>query len=342
MSNFSNSRSGRLYVATQSSLGAAATLTGSNCCRHTKVKLTPENPRTPRDDKTGTLSRTPGMGGYRGASVSVEMNLAANGAAGTKPDCDPFLQSLFGAAPTVVAATSVTYALADAYIPITIGHFRIPSTVQQQIAWGVAMSSLDLGFNDGVNAKLKMAGSGVYVPDSTSFSTLDASPAWPSPGGKGGLLIAAFTEPATPVTNGSAACSFAGSLTVNSNAVTTVKSGSLSFKRAVTPQRSFGTPSPTGWGLGVRDVALKFDLFDDDSAYMTDLLQHGVEDNVFGAVFVLGNIAGNIWTFTLSGLQLTPPGLDDGSGDRWVASFSDMAASVATLGLTTELSLVIT
>jgi hypothetical protein len=293
------------------------------------------NPRAVRNDKTGTLSRVPGITGLRSASVSVEMDLAANGSPGVKPDCDPFFQSLFGQAPTVVGTTSVTYNLTDAFIPITIGHFRTPSTVQQQIAWGVAMSEADWGFNDGVVSKLKMSGTGVYVPDSLTFATLDA-------GAKGSQLIAAFTEPSTPVTNGGVVTSFSGSLTMNSNAVATVKSGTLTFRRPVTPQYSFGSQYVAGYGLGMRDIALKFDLWDDDGAAMTDLLTHGVEDNVFGAVLVLGNVAGNTWTFTLTGLQVTPPSLEDGSGDRWVAQFGNMNATTASLTTTAELILAIT
>lgn len=334
MSNYSNARSGRLYVATQGSIGAAATLTGSNCCRHSKLKLTPSNPRTPRNDKTGTLSKTPGVGSFRGCSVSGEMDLAANGAPGVKPDCDPFLQSLFGAAPTISAGVSVTYALADAFVPLTVAHYRLPSTVQQQLAWGVAIDSAEWGFNDGVVAKWKLSGSGVYCPDSLSFSSLDA-------GGKGGL-VSFPVEPSSPVTNGGVATAFSGSLTVDSQTMASVKSGTLSFRRPVTPQRAFGSSYIQGWGLGQRDVSLKFDLWDDDSAAMTDMLTHGVVDTVFGATLVIGNVAGNTWTFTLSGLQLTPPSLEDGSNDRWVAQFGNMSATVATLGLTNELSLVIT
>lgn len=335
MPNNSNARSGRLYLATQGSVGTAAALTGSNCCRHSKVKLSPSMPRSPRNDKTGTLSRTPGVAGLRMASVSVEMDLAANGAPGVKPDCDPILQSLFGQAPVIVGATSVTYNLADACVPITMGHFRLPSTVQQQIAFGVAISEAQWGFNDGVISKWRASGSGVWVPDSMTYSTLDTT-------GKGGLLIGAFTEPGSPVTNGGVATAFTGSLTANSVAVANVKSGTFTFRRPVSPQRAFGGPYVTGWGLGLRDIQLKFDLFDDDSASMLDLVQHGINDTVFGATLVLGNVAGNIWTFTLTGLQVTPPSLDDSSGDRWVAQFDNLSATSASITTTTELTLAIT
>lgn len=338
---FSNSKSGRIYLATQSSLTAAATLSGSNCCRHTKVSLTPSNPRSPRNDKTGTLSRTPGVGGYRKCDVSVSMDLAANGTTGAAPpDCDPLLQSLFGQASTVNTGVSVVYNLADisqgglAYVPITIGHYREPSTVQQQIAWGVIITSCEWGFNDGVIATMKYAGSGVWVPDSKTFSTLDT-------GGKGGLSSIP-AEPSSPVTNGNPAVSFQGSLTCDSNAVATVKKGTLAFSRPASPQYVFGSEYVSGWGLGLRDVNLKFDLYDDDSSMMQDLLQHGVEDTVFGASLTIGNVPGNIWTFALTGLQLTPPGLDDSSSDRWVATFGNMMATVPAIADYNELTLTIT
>lgn len=335
MSNFSNARTGRIYVGTQSAIGSPATLTGASACRHTKVSLKAMNPRTPRNDKTGTLSKTAGIGGLRMCSVSCDMDLAANGAPGVKPDCDPFLQSIFGAAPTIVASTSVTYNLADAFIPITIGHFRLPSTVQQQIAWGVAISSVDWGFNDGVIAKMKMSGSGVWVPDSFTLSTLDSV-------GAAGLISSAFTEPTSPVTNGGVATAFRGSLTVDSTVVATVKSGSLGFKKPISPQYAYGNAYPQGWGMGTRNIGLKFDLWDDDSSMMLDLLQHDIQDTVIGATLVIGNVAGNIWTFTMTGLQLSPPTLDDGSNDRWVAQFPEVAATTASIGATTEVILAIT
>ena len=339
MSNFSNARTGRIYLGIQSSFGTAfgspaGTFLGSNCCRHTRCRLIPMNPRSMRNDKTGTLSRTPGVGGLRKASVAIDMDLAANGAPGVKPDCDPLLQSIFGQAPTIVASTSVTYNLLDAFVPISIGHYRLPSTVQQQVAWGTCIDSVEWGFNDGVIARTKYTGTAAYVPDTLSFSTLDT-------GGKGGITSIG-AEPGSPVTNGGVAVAFQGSLTTNSNAVATVKSGTLSFKRPASPQYAYGTEYMQGFGLGVRDVSLKFDLWDDDSTMMTDLLAHGVEDVVFGATLVIGNVAGNIWTFTLSGFQIEPPSLDDSSNDRWVASFNPMNATVATLGLTNELVLAIT
>jgi len=343
MSNFSNSKSGRIYCAVQSSLNTAATLAGSNCCRHTRAKLTPSVPRTPRRDKTGTLSHTPGIGGFRGAQVSVEMDLAANGTLGVKPDCDPFLQSIFGQAPTVNTGTSVVYNLADisqgtlAYVPITVAHYREPTTVQQQIAWGTIITDAEWNFNgDGseVIAGVKFGGSAVYVPDSLSFSGLDA-------GGQGGL--GSFpAEPTTPVTNGTVAAAFRGSLIADSNSVATIKRGTLSFRRPAGPQYAFGTEYIVGWGLGLRDITLRFDLYDDDSSMMTDLLAHGIEDTVFSATLAIGNVSGNIWTFALTGLQLTPPSLDDGSTDRWVASFGNMMATVPAIANYNELTLTIT
>lgn len=339
MSNFSNARTGRIYLGIQSAFGTAygspaGTFLGTNCCRHSKCKLMPMNPRTPRDDKTGTLSRTPGVGGLRKASVAIDMDLAANGVPGAKPDCDPLLQSIFGQAPTIVLGTSVTYNLLDSFVPISIGHYRLPSTVQQQVAWGVCIDGVDFGFNDGVIAKVKFTGSAAYVPDTLSFSTLDT-------GGKGGITSIG-SEPGSPVTTGGVAVAFQGSLAADSNVVATVKNGTLSFKRPATPQYAFGTEYIQGFGLGTRECALKFDLWDDDSSMMTDLLSHGVEDVVFSAVLVIGNVPGNTWTFTLTGLQIEPPGLDDSSNDRWVASFGNQMATVPTLGLTNELILQIT
>ena len=330
---FSYSRSGHLYLKTQSVYGTAATLAGSNACRNTSVKIVPMNPRTKRNDKTGNLSRPVGIGGLRKATVAIGMDLAGNGSAGTAPDCDPILQSLFGQAGTASGGVSYSYTLADATVPVTVGLFRTPSTVQQQLAFGVNFEEANFSFNDGVVSKWTCTGQGVYAPDSLTFSTLDT-------GGKGGL--GSFpTEPGSPVTNGAPVSAFAGSLTLDSTAVATLKSGTLKFNRPIELEYAYGSAYSVSASPTERNIQLAFQLYDDDSALMIDLLQHGIQDAVIGATLVMGSVAGNIWTWVLKGLQLTPPSLEDG-GNRWVASFDAASASASTPSALDEVALTLT
>lgn len=333
--NVSYSRSGRLYLATQTlaNFAVATSLTGSNACRNTSCKIKPENPRTKRNDKTGTLSRQPGISGLRKCTVNIGMDLAGNGAAGTKPDCDPILQSLFGQAPVVVASTSVTYSLADATIPVTVGHYRTPSTVQQQIAFGVNFDTAQWSFNDGVVSKWTASGPGIWSPDSLTFSGLDT-------GGKGGL--GSFpVEPVTPVTNGTPVSAFMGSLTLDGISVATVKSGTVKFSRPIEMEYAYGSEYAASASPTERNIELGLELYDDDSAGMSTLLTSALQDAVVGATLVMGSIAGNIWTWTFKGFQLTPPSLEDG-GNRWVANFGENSASSSAPLNLDEVSLALT
>jgi Phage tail tube protein len=339
MPNYSFSRSGRLYMAMQTVYGTAVTLSGSNACRHTKCIIKPANPRSPRNDKTGTLSRTPGIGGLRKATVSITMDQAAHGTPGVLPDCDPILQSLFGGPATVNAGVSVIYAPtpttdANAVPAVTVGYYRLPSTVKQQIAWGTNFSSAKFGLNDGVIAKWSAEGEAGNAVDSLSFSALDTN-------GKGG--ISSFpAEPSSPVTSGAPVAAFQGSITIGGTSVPTLTVGALAFGRPVEQEYSYGNQYPTSVSPDMRSVGFGFTLKDDDSALMTALLADGISDGVVAASLVQGNVAGNIWTWALGGLQLTPPSPDDSSKKLWLAVFEESMASASAIAVTDEISLTIT
>jgi hypothetical protein len=166
-----------------------------------------------------------------------------------------------------------------------------------------------------------------------TISTLDT-------GGKGGLSSIA-AEPGTPTYNGVPVSAFSGSLTLNSNAIATVKSGTLKYSRPIELEYAYGSNYAVSASPTERNVELAFELFDDDSAAMLDLVQHGIADSVIGATLVMGSVAGNIWTWTLKGFQLTPPDLDDG-GNRWVASFDSTSATSSTPLALDEIGLIIT
>jgi hypothetical protein len=141
------SQNERLYVKKESAYATVPTFTGANCCRHTEFDAQSQRSRIDRQDKTGSLSSTVGISGRRnGPSFRVSMDLAGNGAAGVKPDCDPFLEAAFGAAGVIVAATSVTYSLADTSPTLSVASFRTPSTVNQRIAAGCVVNQLEFNW----------------------------------------------------------------------------------------------------------------------------------------------------------------------------------------------------
>src|ERR1700733_9019363 len=120
----------RIYLKLESSWGTipnssgAATLAGSNYCRHISADMNPNIHISTRQDKTGTYSYPTGIPGRERGDFKLSMSLAGNGAAGVVPDSDPLLQSLMGQAATIVASTSCAYSLSNAVPTLDIWSFR--------------------------------------------------------------------------------------------------------------------------------------------------------------------------------------------------------------------------
>ncbi len=337
MGNTSPSRTGKMYLATQSTFGVAVAVTGSNACRHTKCIITNKNPRERRRDKTGTLSQTAGIGGLRMCDVEIEMDLAGSGTPGTPPDCNPILASMFGVAPTGSSYAMTPTGDGTAIPGITVAYYRLPSTMPQFIAHSVVFSEMTISFNDGVIAKINFKGQGVWAPSSKTIAQLvtDADAL-----GTGGLSTVA-AEPSTPVTNGHVASAFRGSLTINSIACATLKKGTLTFRRPVTLEQSFGTAYPTSATPGVRNIGVSFSLKDTDDSFMAGLLIASIEDATIPFSITMNTVAGNIWTWGVPQIQISPPAPDD-SSSLWLANFEEAPASASTVAATDELTLVIT
>jgi len=127
---FSLARNERVYLQLQSALNTIPNTTGTatvgnaNACRHVKCGLQNSVAVIKRPDKTGTRTPTAGTAGRKFATWSLQQGLAANGAAGTKPDTDPLLECLFGQAGSIKSGTvAVTGASNAAPIVITAtGH----------------------------------------------------------------------------------------------------------------------------------------------------------------------------------------------------------------------------
>src|SRR5689334_6707192 len=101
----------RAYLVTQSdplvipnSSGTASVL-GTNQALFTKVSLQPIVAPIRRPDITGYRTTPYEMAGRQSGTWSFDCSLAGSGTAGTVPDVDPILASIFGQAGVVATST---------------------------------------------------------------------------------------------------------------------------------------------------------------------------------------------------------------------------------------------
>lgn len=340
------SRNNRTYPQIESVWGTVpnttgtATVAGSNYCRDIQMELNPVLTIATRRDKTGTRSVPQGTASKESGTFKGSLSLAANGAAGVKPDADPYLQAIFGKAPTIVATTSVTYSLSDSIPSLSIWDFRTDSagTGNPNQRVGVGSIIQNAAFSMGADqeiAEWNFDGVSKLILDSFGFAARTTAG---DTEGKSGLT--AFpSEPGSPVSNGNAVQGFYGSLTLDSQVLTTIKSASLKIETGNKFSTVFGSKYP-GCPIGaVRKVTFACDLYDGSDAATKDIYARAFDKNPITAIVVLGNQTGNTHTFTISGLQLAPYTYDE-SDDTYALKFAD-SMGTSNAGLT-ELTYAIT
>jgi hypothetical protein len=341
-------RNERMYLQVEGSAAwgtvlntsGTATVAGSNYCRHISLELNPNQTIATRRDKTGTRSIPQGTASREDGNWKCQLSLAGNGAAGVKPDADPFLQAIFGKAPTIVATTSVTYSLADSIPSLDIWSFRTDSlgtgNPNQRVGVGSIVETATWSMSaDQEIAEWSLEGVSKLVLDSFGFAARTTAG---DTEGKSGLT--AFpAEPGSPVSNGNAAQGFYGSLTLDSQVLTTIKSATIKVETGNKFSKVFGSKFP-GCPIGaVRKVTFACDLYDGSDAATKDIYARAFDKNPITGTVVLGNQPGNTHTFTITGLQLAPYTYDE-SDDTYALKFADsMATSNAGL---TELTYAIT
>ncbi|MFN3323417.1 MAG: phage tail tube protein [Bryobacteraceae bacterium] len=332
------SRNERIYLQKEAAFGVipntggTASVSGSNCCRHIKASLMPDVALLVRPDKTGSRTATAGVAGRKTGRWSVEMSLAASGAAGVVPDCDPILAALFGADATVNAGVSVNYALADVIKSFTFWRFRTPAAVMQQVAFGCVVNEATFNLGQDI-AQWSASGECIWVPDSVNFASTDTE-------GKGGLT--AFpVEPANPVTNGGIIAGFTGQATFDGNVLANIRTATLKIVTGnAIVKDTFGAYYGTSAEGDLRNVSLSFGVYDDDAAETTNLYQKAISKTPINITLQIGTVTGNKWTFTVNGVQLAVPSLDDGQR-RWSATFGDSQASGSSVTALDEVALTI-
>lgn len=324
-----NTQNQALYVqkettaATIPNAAGTATVGNANACRLIAFRTDQQQALIDRPDKLPTLDFTVGIGGRKSGGWNASMSLVTSGAAGTKPDMDPFLEAAFGKAGVVVASTSVTYDPDDVSPTLSIWNFRKPAGAKQQVAFGAAVTQMILRLGQDV-ATVEFSGEAYWVLDSAQFATADAA-------AKGGLTSFP-AEPAAPVTNGNIFPGYKGSVTLDGNTYATLRSVTITagFGRELVKDVYNSDYPDSAPAQDRRDIRVEFSIYEDDSANLLALMNKAVTNTPVDLTFVAGTVVGNIIETRLKNVVLAAPQHDDG-GRKYAVNFTGKAhASSAT------------
>lgn len=315
-----------VFVQTETSPGTinnssgSSTVANGDAMRIISCSLNPTRARIDRPDKTTSLTAAIGQAGRRTATGTLSHSLAGSGSAGTRPDCDEMLAALFGKASTVVASTSVTYALEDASAAtpphVSIFSFRDPSTMDQEIAFGTVLQSARFRMGQDV-ADVEYTFEPKWVISNAQFSTADST-------AKGGLTSMP-SRPSAPTYQGNFAIGFTGAVTLDGNSYTALRSATITIDANRQLKKNlFGSYYPGSVYQQQRSVTVQAELDDDDTANLASLKRKAMDGTAVNMVFQIGAVAGNIWTFTLTNVLMDSPTLVDGDLD-WGLTLSGRA-----------------
>ena len=321
----------RVFTKKQSgTYSTAIALSGSNYMRHTKCSLLSRQGDIPSSDKTGSIGMSIGSAGARVGEWSLEWECRPNGAAGTAPDADPVLECAFGLK-TVDAGVSVTYTPLAAISSFTLGRYRQPSTVMQQLAHGCVVSDLSFAFEQSANCKFTASGLARWVVDSVNYSGLDTT-------GKGGL--GSFpTEPATPVSNGSPLSGLVGIATIDGSTSLSVRSCGIKMATGITLPSDrlfngqYGSAPERDKIMATMDLV----VVDEDQSYVTGLYSKALARTPVDISLQLGDVDGAKVFWALKNCLLPMPALDD-SARKWAANLSGIVCHPTTNTSLDELS----
>jgi hypothetical protein len=316
-------------AGTWNAAGAALIRAGENA-----VKLTPNMPKNEVNWLTGTRSKQAAVLGRLAASWALnDTDVIPSGAAGTPPDLDPIFQNIFGAAPTVVAATSVTYNFLDSgYQPLTLFRFAHGvSTLTQQVLWGAFTYEARFVFNQNF-LRASFSGGAGYLLESDNFAS--------EPTAAKAALTVFPVEPASPTTAGNSLAGFGGTLTIDSQVLETkLLSCELTIR---TGFRIIGDLYAGAYGVvavgGRRACGITLGFLDDDSAQLIDLKQKAKQNASLTGNIVCGTVAGSKVKLTFAGLQLVPQEIQDET-DQVKSSFPESLFHASALSLTDDVSL---
>lgn len=333
----SPSQNQRVYVQKETTYGTipnstgAATVANADAVLFESSNLSLSNSLIVRPDKTPGFGDVSGVAGHRGASFTLAGTLCPSGTAGTKPDWDEIYEAAFGAAATVSAGVSVSYAIGSGNPSLSIWEIW---EALERVGFGGVVDQIKFSLGDGF-ARVEVSGPMRWVLDKAGFSSHDTT-------GKGGLT-AWPTAPTTPTFNGTGLTTFQGSATLDSNTYATVRSAEVTIQMARTLPADviFAGAYPGLPSRGRRKVLVSLAMTDDDTANLTAMkVKANISKATLPVVLVCGATAGNIATFNLPRVILDPSGYAE-SGANLGVNFSGQAFPSTAL-LSDEMTLVFT
>jgi hypothetical protein len=287
-------------MANESSFGNIAAVTGTDYCLVTSCDLQQIKSAIQRPDITGSLTQALGVSGRYKGSWNMALSLAGNGAAGVVPAANPLLTSLFGASPTIVASTSVTYGLTDNTIGFSLYNFsKADNGTSTNGMVGMSCVPDKVSFTLGQDiASISASGNAAFV--------LDKSQNWANYTSqmRGGL--SSFpAEPASPSQTSTAVIGFKGSILLDGQTVLDLRSAVINFVTSkFLVETSWNGVIPTGYESDLRATSLSFTIDDSDSAALADLKNASFAYSPIDALFSVGTTVGNTFNFSLKQIQL--------------------------------------
>jgi hypothetical protein len=322
----------RVYAKVESAWGVAATLAGADCMRHTKCVLRADQAFIASSDKTGSISASEGALGARGGTWSLDWEARPHGTAGTVPDCDPILEAAFGQAATISAGVSAIYSLNSAIKGFSLGRYRQPANVMQQMGIGCVVQELAFSFVQQSNCRFTASGSNLWVPDSITFASLDS-------GGKGGL-VSFPAEPATPTTNGTPVNGLAGTATLDGNTTVQIRAANVRLVTAIEVPRDrlFAGQYGSSPERDILGVFVDLTIVDEDIAAVTGLYTKALLGTKIAITLEAGTGTGTRIQWSMPLCKLPMPELDD-SARKWASNLSGIRAYASTLTALDEVAL---
>jgi hypothetical protein len=328
-------RNQRCYPLIQSAFDTVIAPTNSDCCLITDLKTEAKVAEIARPDKTGSLDQIMAQAGRRIASFTASMSAAGNGTAGTPPDCKNFLQGMFGGAGAVVAATSVTWSLADVLVYLAIWNYSTGSgNATSMVAFNSLVQKMEATFG-GDTPMFTFSGESGWVGDNDQFADGTNTPA----AAKGGL-VAWPSEPTTPVVSGVPPQGFKVTATIDGNAYTNILSGKVALDVMRELLKNGNSEFPGAGAPGDRKVAIDWSMADNDSANLRSLKQKAFSRTPVNAVFTVGSLAGNRWVHTCNNIIVPKPTYGT-SGTRRTVNFAGAIAYPSAITLRDQYTLAV-
>jgi hypothetical protein len=349
MPTYSSSLRRRLWLAPQAA-GAFRTIpntsgtwttTGAQVIPFSDATFTPGNPVNDQPFITGNASTIAGVRGRNTGGINISAPVIPSGSAGVVPNLNLLLQAAFGAAPAIVATTSVTYNFVDALLPfLALAYDESGSTtLTKMYSMGTLPKTLTFQLNGNFLTMTADCGC-IGVGDSDNFPAYAGTPDAVLAGG----LSVFPVEPGSPTTAGHTVTGFGGTVTVDGQTIGELRS---SCTVVVDPGYEYiGDVITDPYALtainGPRKMTLgDFTVLNSDSAALINLKQKAFNKTPMNVSIAITNGGvGSTVTFNLNQVQF-PQGAFTTNGSAIDVKFGGAAAH-ATTGNTNDGTIVFT